>query len=213
MYVHRRGPLFDWLKSQRDMSDCGNVGRRWSRCAAADCWGRIFWPFTPITSNRPTSRRWPNRGPMSCIAREVTPIFSIRRFRTGNWPLPGSTSAWAPTAWPASIRPRRGESGTEHVRGNAHVRGGVTPMLRRNKSCAWRQKTARGRWDCKDRVGGIFRGGMADLAAIPLPARTGDAWAAVIHHRGDALATMIDGRWAAGPSKTENSSDKPARTA
>src|SRR2546422_9168236 len=23
MFAHRRGPLFDWLKGQRDMSDCG----------------------------------------------------------------------------------------------------------------------------------------------------------------------------------------------
>jgi cytosine/adenosine deaminase-related metal-dependent hydrolase len=96
MYTGRRGPMFDWLKRQRDMSDCQHRTR-----AATACWGRIFWLYTPTISTTPTSRRWPNPVPAWCIARKVTPISGTRPFPSKSCTTPASTFVWAPTAWPA----------------------------------------------------------------------------------------------------------------
>jgi aminodeoxyfutalosine deaminase len=49
-------------------------------------------------------------------------------------------------------------------------------------------------------VGEICDGAFADLIAVPHSGKTADAFKAVLHHRGDVSASMIDGAWALQPA-------------
>ncbi|MBI3191584.1 MAG: hypothetical protein HYZ36_02885, partial [Pedosphaera parvula] len=49
-------------------------------------------------------------------------------------------------------------------------------------------------------VGGISRGAFADLIAVPWTGHAGQAVEAVLHHTGDVMASMIEGRWVIKPS-------------
>jgi len=50
------------------------------------------------------------------------------------------------------------------------------------------------------RIGELASGAVADLIAIPLKERAGDAYEIALHHQGPVLASMIDGRWALPPA-------------
>jgi cytosine/adenosine deaminase-related metal-dependent hydrolase len=49
------------------------------------------------------------------------------------------------------------------------------------------------------RVGEISPGALADLIAIPCREKLADVYEAVLHHRGDVSASLIDGKWAVAP--------------
>jgi cytosine/adenosine deaminase-related metal-dependent hydrolase len=48
-------------------------------------------------------------------------------------------------------------------------------------------------------IGELRPGALADLIAIPFDGKPSEAWNAVIEHRGDVLASLIDGEWAIAP--------------
>ena len=52
----------------------------------------------------------------------------------------------------------------------------------------------------KRETGELAPGTFADLVAIPHTGKLADACAAVVHHRGNVSASMIDGQWAIAPS-------------
>ena len=91
MFMHRRGPLYDWLKSQRSMSDCGQ-----------------FHPFDTskrcglLSKNLLAAHvnylcRWRRRivgAPWSSVftVPAATAISNMLRFRGKNWRKPESIS-------------------------------------------------------------------------------------------------------------------------
>jgi cytosine/adenosine deaminase-related metal-dependent hydrolase len=49
------------------------------------------------------------------------------------------------------------------------------------------------------KIGGLAEDCLADIIALPCPNKTGDIHEAVVHHAGNVLAGMIEGRWAIPP--------------
>lgn len=47
-------------------------------------------------------------------------------------------------------------------------------------------------------IGGLFEHGLADLIALPHEGKMEDAWSAVVNHTGAVAASMIDGKWVRG---------------
>jgi cytosine/adenosine deaminase-related metal-dependent hydrolase len=50
------------------------------------------------------------------------------------------------------------------------------------------------------KIGELAKGAFADLIALPCPGKTGNIHESVIHHSGNVLSSMIEGRWAIPPS-------------
>jgi len=49
------------------------------------------------------------------------------------------------------------------------------------------------------RVGQLTQAANADLIAIPFSGSNADAYEAVLHHKGEVVASMINGQWAIPP--------------
>ena len=49
-------------------------------------------------------------------------------------------------------------------------------------------------------VGELSPGAFADLIAVPYAGKIPGCWEALVHHRGDVAASMIDGQWAMVPA-------------
>jgi cytosine/adenosine deaminase-related metal-dependent hydrolase len=52
----------------------------------------------------------------------------------------------------------------------------------------------------RHRAGELAAGAWADLIALPFAGPIRQAWDAVVQHRGDVSASMIEGRWVIPPS-------------
>jgi cytosine/adenosine deaminase-related metal-dependent hydrolase len=196
MYVHRRGPLFDWLKNQRDMSDCGNGTpvQQVRRC------GLLGENFLAVHANCLEA------GDIAALAESRSHIVHCPRshayFQHAPFPYKELAAAGVNiglgTDSLASILPAR--RGKAELNMFAEMRAFAVSYPDVAPEHIVRMATQGGAraLGLQERVGGIFQGGMADLTAISFAGRAEDAWAAVVHHVGNASATMIDGHWVAG---------------
>jgi cytosine/adenosine deaminase-related metal-dependent hydrolase len=193
MYVHRRGPLFDWLKSQRDMSDCGDGTpvEQVRRC------GLLGENFLAIHAN------CLEPGDVAALAGSRSHVVHCPRshayFRHPPFPYRELAAAGVNvclgTDSLASILPRRG--GKPELNMFAEMRAFAASFPEVAPEQIGRMATEAGAraLGLQSRAGGIFQGSAADLIAIPYGGKTEDAWAAVIHHAGEVSASMIDGCW------------------
>jgi cytosine/adenosine deaminase-related metal-dependent hydrolase len=55
--------------------------------------------------------------------------------------------------------------------------------------------------EMKGQCGEISEKALADLIAIPFKGKVGEASEAAVHHRGDVMASLIDGEWAIEPDR------------
>jgi cytosine/adenosine deaminase-related metal-dependent hydrolase len=199
MYTHRSGPLFDWLKNQRDMSDCGNG----TPIQQVRRYGLLGENFLAIHAN--------------CL--EAGDIAALAESRSNVVHCPQSHAYFQHTPFPykelaaagvnvslgtdslASILPPR--RGKVELNMFAEMRAFVASYPDVAPEQIVRMATQGGAraLGLQERVGGIFQGGMADLTAIPFAGKAEDAWAAVVDHIGDVSASMINGRWLAGQGR------------
>jgi aminodeoxyfutalosine deaminase len=200
MCLHRRGLLFDWLKNQRDMSDCGNVTpvQQVRRC------GLLGENFLAIHAN------CLDAADIAALAESRSHVVHCPRshayFQHAPFPYKelaaaGVNVCLGTDSLASILPPRRGKAELNmfaEMRAFAASHPDVAP------DNIVRMATERGAraLGMQQRVGGIFQGGAADLTAIPFAGKAADAWEAVVHHTGDVSACMINGRWVQGAGKS-----------
>jgi cytosine/adenosine deaminase-related metal-dependent hydrolase len=196
MYVRRSGPMFDWLKSQRDMSDC--AGR--SPVQQVRQCGLLGPNFLAIHAN------YVDSADIAALARSGASVAHCPRSHAyfGHAPFPYARLAAAGVnialgtdslaSMRVSRRARPELNMFEEMRAFSAAHPRVAPetvvrMATRNgaRALGW-----------EGRLGGIFENALADLIAIPFDGKKEDSWAAAVHHAGEAAAVMIDGRWVFG---------------
>jgi cytosine/adenosine deaminase-related metal-dependent hydrolase len=196
MYVHRRGPLFDWLKNQRDMSDCGDVTpvQQVRRC------GLLGENFLAVHANclegddiaaLSESRSHVVHCPRS-HAYFQHPPFPYRKLAAAGVNVCLGTDSLA-----SILRPRR-EKAELNMFAEMRAFAACYPRVAPEDIVRMATQGGARALGLQERVGAIFQGGMADLAAIPFSGRAADAWEAVVHDMGEVSATMINGSWVAG---------------
>ncbi len=198
MYVHRRGPLFDWLKNQRDMSDCGNGTpvQQVRRC------GLLGENFLAIHAN------YLEGGDIAALAESHSSVVHCPRshayFQHAPFPYKELAAAGVNvclgTDSLASILPRRRKNPELNMFAEMREFAASYPDVAAEHIVRMATQGGARALGLQERVGGIFQGGAADLAAIPFAGKAEEAWDAVVHHVGDVSASMIDGRWVAGPA-------------
>ncbi len=197
MFVYRQGALFDWLKSQRDMSDCGKG--------------------SPIQHLHRNELLGPNvlaihanylvPGDAPLLARQqVTVVHCPRSHRYfQHQPFPRNELASAGvnislgTDSLATVRQHPREAAQlnlfDEMRRLASNEPGLAPeMILR--MCTVNAARGLG-WP--GRFGELSPGATADLCVVPFAAMTSQAYPAIVQHTGPVTSTMLDGRWVFGP--------------
>ena len=181
MYVNRGGPLFEWLKNQRDMSDCGDG--------------------TPVEQVRRCGLLGENFLAVHANYLEPADIAALAESRSHVVHCPRSHAYFQHAPFPyRGIGRRRRQRLPWHRQPGEHPssRGAEKPEL--NMFAEMRQfagshpdvapeqivrmatQAGARALGLQDRVGGIFPGATADLTAIPFAGEIADAWEAVVQH-------------------------------
>jgi cytosine/adenosine deaminase-related metal-dependent hydrolase len=210
MYASRSGPMFDWLKSQRDMSDC--QGR--TPLQQAHGYGVLGGNFLAIHAN------YLDDADVSALAGSGSSVVHCPRSHAyfGHGPFPfeklrqAGVNVCLGTDSLASVLPTRRKelelSMFAEMRTFSDAHSGVAPegIV---KMATQHGARALGR---AGKVGGLFEHAMADLITVPFHGRTEAAWETIVHHRGPVAASMIDGRWIMGATRDKTSADSTAHS-
>jgi cytosine/adenosine deaminase-related metal-dependent hydrolase len=193
MCVHRRGPIFDWLKSQRDMSDCGH-GTPVEQIHKS---GLLGERFLAVHAN------YLQPGDIAALAQTRSSVVHCPRshayFRHQPFPYQELAAARVNlclgTDSLASVNPVR-PTGPElnlftEMQTFASFNPGVTPAdILRLATCNGARALG-----LQGSVGEITQNSFADLITIPYSGKIQDAEAAVVHHSGNVTGSMIGGKW------------------
>jgi cytosine/adenosine deaminase-related metal-dependent hydrolase len=196
MYAAQRGPMFDWLKRQRDMSDCQ---QRTPVQQARRC-GLLGENFLAIHAN------YLDDADIAALAESGSSVVHCPQSHAyfGHAPFPfqklreaGVNVCLGTDSLASVLVTRRAKPELNmftEMRTFAAVQPEVAPET------IVRMATHHGAralgWEKK--AGGIFEQALADLIAIPFHGKAEEAWSAAVHHTGPVAASMIDGKWVHG---------------
>jgi cytosine/adenosine deaminase-related metal-dependent hydrolase len=192
MYARRRGPMFDWLKSQRDMSDCGG---RTPVQQVGQC-GLLGPNFLAVHAN------YVDSADIAALAQSGSSVAHCPRSHAyfGHAPFPYARLA------AAGVNVALGTDSLASMRASRRAEPELNMFAEMRVFCAGhprvapetvvRMATHNGAralgWE--ERLGGIFENALADLIAVPFEGKAEEAWDAVVHHSGEAAAVVIDGQ-------------------
>ncbi|PYJ08922.1 MAG: hypothetical protein DME25_00145 [Verrucomicrobia bacterium] len=199
MFVHGRGEMFDWLRrSQRDMSDCG-LGTPVEHLRSCGALGRnLLAVHVNYLGSRDAALLSDAKAnvvhcPRSHAYFGHAPFPLLRLTRAGvNLCLGTDSLASVLKSPPQAVELNLFEEMRALARGHAAL--SPRTILRMATVNGARALGLGGR------VGQISEGAWADLIAIPFTGKVSDIYNAVVQHRGDVAASMIDGRWTIGPN-------------
>jgi cytosine/adenosine deaminase-related metal-dependent hydrolase len=197
MYLSSRGAMFDWLKSQRDMSDCGGV----SPIAHLARYGVLSANFLAVHVN------YLAPGDVELLARGGASVVHC----------PGSHAYFRHRGFPFGELDRAGINiclGTDSLATMVHSSGeplalnlfsemrrmaNAFPMLTPQRILEMATVNAAKALGRTHELGRIVPGALADLIALPR-GNSNDVYEAILSHRGDLLASMVQGQWAIRPA-------------
>jgi cytosine/adenosine deaminase-related metal-dependent hydrolase len=198
MFRHRRGELHDWLRrNERDMADCGlgSPVQQLERCRAL---GRNLLAVHVNYLGSDDASLLATRKVSVAHCPRSHAYFQHRPFPFGNLTRAGANVCLGTDSL-ATVYKRHRDSVElnlfEEMRAFAHA----NPRLTAKRILPLVTVNAARALGLAGRVGEIAPGAFADLIAIPFAGRAGGVYEAVLHHRGDVAASLIDGRWAVAP--------------
>jgi len=198
MYMYRHGAMHDWLKSQRDMSDCGlgspvqhlercgyldenllavHVNYLWRHDAGVLGRNHVSVAHCPRSHDYFHHLRFPREelesaGVNICLGTDSLATTRKERDHPLELNLFSEMQAFAskfPDVAPEQILRMATVNG-------AHALG------------------------MKGLTGELSEGALADVIAIPCDGAGRDVYEAILHHQGDVVASMINGHWAMAPA-------------
>jgi aminodeoxyfutalosine deaminase len=199
MYAHGRGPMFDWLKSQRDMSDCGHGTpvEQVRRC------GLLGDRFLAVHAN------YLQAADIEALGRTRSSVAHCPRshayFRHQPFPYSELVAAGVNiclgTDSLASVKLTRPPGPELNLFTEMQTFAGTNPDVTPATILRLATINAGRALGLQGAVGEIAQNSFADLITIPYSGTIGEAEAAAVRHRGDVAASMIDGEWLAKLSK------------
>jgi cytosine/adenosine deaminase-related metal-dependent hydrolase len=197
MFMYRQGAMFDWLKSQRDMSDCGrgspvqhlercgyldenllaaHVNYLWRQDAGILGRNRVSVVHCPSSHDyfqhlRFAREELERAGVNLCLGTDS--LATIRK--TGNQPL--ELNLFTEMQRFASRSP---DVAPEKILRMATLNGAQ----------------ALGR---EGELGELSANALADVIAVPFTGSAAEVFEAIVHHHGAVSASMIDGSWTLAP--------------
>jgi len=197
MYTERRGSLFDWLKHQRDMSDCG----RGSPVEHLDRCGLLGQSLVAVHANYLT----PDDEHL-LAAREVSVVhcprshayFGHRRFPIDTLSAAGVNLCLGTDSL-ASVYKKRSEPIELNLLTEMQALAASSPGLAPETILLMGTMNGAKALGLQGKVGELSEKASADLIAVAFAGKVSDAALAVVHHSGPVSASVIDGQWAIKP--------------
>jgi len=202
MYTTQSGPMFDWLKRQRDMSDC--QGR--TPVQQARHYGLLGKNFLAIHAN------YLDDADIAALAESGSSVVHCPQSHAyfGHAPFPfeklraaGVNVCLGTDSLASVLLTRRAKPELNmfaEMRSFADAHPGVSPetivrMATRHgaRALGWEKQ-----------VGGLFERAKADMIAVPFEGRTEEAWAAVLQHPGPVYASLMEGKWILGDTLSKS---------
>ena len=194
MFMYRRGAMFDWLKNQRAMDDCG----KGSPVAHLDRLGVLGPHFLAVHVNY----LWDFDA--AVLARRKVSVvhcprshafFGHRRFPRQELVAAGVNLCLGTDSLASTRKERRGPpvlSLLAEMQAFATANPGVTP------AAVLRLATINGARALghAGKLGELSPGALADLITVPFAGNRDDAEEAVVFHQGEVASALIAGRWA-----------------
>jgi aminodeoxyfutalosine deaminase len=198
MYQKGSGPMFDWLKSQRDMSDCGQ-GSPVGHLARHDVLSRNF---LAVHAN------YLAPGDAEVLARSGAGVVHCPRshafFRHRTFPLEELDAAGVNvclgTDSLATVARTRGEPLALNMFSELRTFAASFPALSADRVLATATTNAAKALGREQELGRLAPGALADVIAVPFSA--GNPAENVLAHRGDIAASMIRGQWVFPSART-----------
>jgi cytosine/adenosine deaminase-related metal-dependent hydrolase len=204
MFSHASGPLYQWLQSQRDMRDCGNI----TPVQHLEKLGYLGPDLLAVHVN--------HLGPIDALTLSNAGVhvvhcprshayfghcaFPLETLTTHNVNICLGTDSLVTVRNPQSGAPRLNlflEMGAFSRRFPDIAPEEVLRMITLNAA------TALGR---RGSLGEFRQNATADLIAIPFAGAVSDAYEATVHHDSPVTASMIRGQWAIAPGSTASQS-------
>ncbi|MSU34486.1 MAG: hypothetical protein EXS36_05150 [Pedosphaera sp.] len=193
MFAFRRGPMFDWLKSQRAMEDCG-VG---SPVAYLDRWGLLDTNLLAVHGNylwRDDARILASRGVSVAHCPQSHAYFRHQRFPYREL-LESGVNVCLGTDSLASTRASPGKLPHLSLFDELHTFQKAEPDVPPKELLRMVTVNAARALGWRGRAGQLTPGAWADLAVLREKSSGKHAEEAVVNYRGEVAATMIDGDW------------------
>jgi len=198
MFMYGQGPMFDWLKNQRDMSDTG----RGSPVEHLERCGYLDNTLIAIHCNhlgRHDATLLGSRGVSVVHCPRSHDFFRHLKFPRSELQATGvnlclGTDSLASVRKSSTKLPRLDLFAEMQIL--AAQEAGLEPeMILRMATVNGAQALGRA-----GELGEISTGALADLIAVPFAGASSDAAVAALHHPGDVAASLIGGQWAMAPN-------------
>lgn len=197
MFMYRHGPMFEWLKNQRDMADCG-LG---SPIQHLERRGYLDDNLIAVHVNH----LW--RQDSGLLGRNQVSVVHCPRshdyFRHLKFPreelLSAGVNICLGTDSLASVRPAGPEPIALDMFAEMQALQAGSPALSPESILRMATVNAAKALGRENDLGWLGPGAIADLIALPFTGPVADPYAAAIHHRGPVAASLIDGEWAVPP--------------
>lgn len=197
MYMYRQGAMFEWLKGQRDVSECGagSPVQHLERCGYLDenllaVHVNYLWRHDAGVLGR-------NEVSVAHCPRSHD-YFQHLRFPREELESAGVNICLGTDSL-ATARKERDLPLELNLFSEMQMFAGKSPDV--PPEAILRMATLNGAraLGMKGLIGELSEGAYADLIAIPSPRSDADAYDSILQHRGDVVASMIDGHWAIPP--------------
>jgi cytosine/adenosine deaminase-related metal-dependent hydrolase len=197
MFMYRHGPLYDWLKSQRDMSDCGlgSPVQHLERC------GYLGENLLAVHVNY--------------LWRDDAALLGQRKVSVAHCPrshayfrhllFPGAELSAAQvnvclgTDSLASVLKARNQPIELNMFAEMRALASAAPDLAPASIVRMATINGAAALGKKGELGELSANASADLICIPFSGGPMDTNEAIVNHSGDVVASMIEGRWAVRP--------------
>jgi cytosine/adenosine deaminase-related metal-dependent hydrolase len=205
MFSRGRGEMFDWLRrSQRDMSDCG----RGSPVQHMERNGALGPNLLAVHAN------YLGKGDAALIARRKTSVAHCPQshdyFQHDPFPLRQLTEARVNiclgTDSLASVYKGRGKTVELNLFDAMRALEASHPWLSSAKIVRMATVNGARALGLQGRVGQVSPNAFADLIAIPFTGKIAQTYDAIVQHKGNVAASMVDGGWAIPPADAMNRS-------
>jgi cytosine/adenosine deaminase-related metal-dependent hydrolase len=199
MFAQAKGVMFDWLqRSRRDMSDCG-LG---SPVEHLDLCGLLGENLLAVHGNYLTPKD------ISLLGRRKVSLAHCPRshayFRHEAFPFRPLTRARVNiclgTDSLASVFQRRRQTVQLNMFEEMRAFAADQPSVSARKILEMATLNGARALGLRGAVGQLSKDAFADLIAIPFTGKTRRIYSAILQHKGDVAASMIDGQWAVPPA-------------
>jgi cytosine/adenosine deaminase-related metal-dependent hydrolase len=204
MYAGQRGPLFDWLKRQRDMSDCG----RRTPVQQVRHYGLLGDNFLAIHAN------YLDDADITALADSGSSVVHCPQSHAyfGHAPFPfqklraAGVNVCLGTDSLASVMVSRRAKAELNMFTEMRFFAAAHPDVAPESIVRMATHHGARALGWERHAGRIFPQALADLIAIPFRGKTEESWLAAVHHTGPVSASMIDGQWVQGDVACSSSS-------